>query len=251
MTVTAPTFVLLHFLGGSHRTWDAVSARLTQAGSCLAIDLPGFGDDPAATGHSVAEMADKVCEAIRGAAPPAWVLVGHSMGAKIAAAVARRAEDGESGLGGLQRMVLIAGSPPAPEPMQDEQREKMLGWFAGHADQTLAEAHDFIGQNVSKSLPGPAHEQAVADVLDAHPAAWKAWLEGGSKEDWAGRIGILQTPTLVIAGADDPELGPEGQRRLTLPHYAHARLVVLPDAKHLLPLEYPDEVSRLILEHAA
>ena len=28
----------------------------------------------------------------------------------------------------------------------------------------------------------------------AAPAAWKAWLESGAREDWCGRVGVLRTP---------------------------------------------------------
>lgn len=250
-SATPVAFMLLHYLGGSRRSWDRVVERIGRRGQCIPIDLPGFGEDPAATGHAVTEMAEVACRAIRAAAPPAWVLVGHSMGAKVAALVARRAEDGEPGLGGLRGIVLIAGSPPAPEPMDDGQRTEMLGWFDGDGPQSRAEAQGYIERNVGQALPEADHAQAVADVLSARPAAWRAWLTSGSREDWAARIGVLQTPALIIAGEDDPELGPQGQRRYTMPHYAHSRLVSLPGAKHLLPYERPDDVARLILEHAA
>jgi len=39
----------------------------------------------------------------------------------------------------------------------------------------------------------------------------------------------LQTPTLVVAGANDADLGPDAQRRLMVPHFAYVRLVMLPD----------------------
>ena len=43
----------------------------------------------------------------------------HSMGAKVGLAVAWRVEDREAGIAGL---VLLAGSPPSPEPMEEERR---------------------------------------------------------------------------------------------------------------------------------
>ena len=244
-----PVLFLIHFLGGSARAWADVERRLQNQARCIPIDMPGFGRDESTTGHSVSEMADVLADAIRAEAPRHYTLVGHSMGAKIVAVVARRAEDGEAGLEGLERIVLLAGSPPSPEPMDEEQRAEMLGWFDGDETASRNEAHGFINQNVSEKLSPDQHEQAVGDVLGAQRSGWRAWLEGGSQEDWSERVGVLQTPALILAGEDDVHLGPEGQRRFSLPHYAHGRLVTVPGAKHLLPYERPADVARLIADH--
>ncbi len=251
MSTQPATVFLLHYLGGSRRSWDGVVSRLRPRLHCAAPDLPGFGDDAAVAGYSVTAMADAVCQMVRAASPVTWLLVGHSMGAKVAAVVARRAEDGEAGLAGLRGVVAVAGSPPSPEPMQASQRDEMLTWFAGNAAQSREQATRFVGRNISAALPGPLHSQAVADAARSHPAAWRAWLEHGSQEDWSARVGVLRTPALLVAGADDTPLGPDGQRRYALPHYAQARLICLQGAKHLLPLERPDDLADLILGHAA
>ncbi len=243
------TIFFLHFLGGSARSWAAVEQRLGGKARCVAIDLLGFGAAAESEGQPVAEMAAAVREVVRAQAPRRWALVGHSMGAKVAAVVTRQAEDGVTGLSGLERIVLMAGSPPGPEPMDETQRADMLGWFAGDEGKSGAEANGYITQNVSAALSPAAHALAVQDVLRAHTAAWRAWLTAGSREDWSERVGVLQTPALVIAGADDVHLGPDGQARHTLPHYANVRLVTLPGAKHLLPGEQPDEIARLIAGH--
>jgi pimeloyl-ACP methyl ester carboxylesterase len=233
----------LHFLGGSAREWMPVVERLSGRFECAPLDLPGFGDAAEAEGYPVAEMADAVMESIRARAPASWVLAGHSMGAKVAAAVARRCEDGE--LAGLRGLVLLAGSPPSPEPMAESRRNEMQSWFAGDAAQSLGEARHFLESN-AVSLDPRLFEAAVADVLRMKRAAWLAWLSSGSREDWSARIGVLRTPALVLAGEKDEDLGPEAQRRLMLPHFAQARLQVIAKAKHLLPLEQPDEVAQLI-----
>ncbi len=243
------TVFFLHFLGGSARSWAAVEQRFGGLARCIAIDLPGFGAAAESEGRPVAEMAVAVREVVRRQAPRRWALVGHSMGAKVAAVVARQAEDGTAGLSGLERIVLVAGSPPGPEPMDETQREDMLRWFAGDEGKSEAEADGYITQNVSAALSPAAHALAVQDVLRAHTDAWRAWLTAGSREDWLERVGVLQTPALVIAGADDVHLGPDGQARHTLPHFASVRMVTLPGAKHLLPGEQPDEIARLIAGH--
>ncbi len=250
-TQPRPVLVCLHYLGGSTREWGGVARALAGSFRVLAVDLPGFGAAATVSGDSVAALADHVAGVVRQAAPGRWVLVGHSMGAKVAAVLARRSEDGEAGLGGLERLVLLAGSPPGPEPMAEARRQAMRGWFAGDPASSRAEAEAFVGANVGAPLPPKLHDQAAADVLRCRRGAWVAWLDGGSKEDWADRIGVLQTPALLVSGADDADLGPEAQRRLVAPHFARAGRAVLQGAKHLLPLERPGPVAALILNGAA
>ena len=247
MTST-PTLVFLHFLGGSTRTWAPVIAELGDGIQTLAIDLPGFGGAATAPGSTVAEMAATVADQIRAARPSSWILVGHSMGAKVSCVVARQVEDGVAGLSGLAGLVLIAGSPPSPEPMDEQKRQEMLGWFDADPATNAEQANGFIKANVTGTLPPALHAIAVEDVLRADPVRWRAWFNAGSNEDWADRVGVLQTPALILAGADDLALGPKAQAALMAPHFANVRQVDLPDAKHLLPIERADVVAKLIME---
>ncbi len=241
-----PTLFCLHFLGGSAREWASVAERLGPDVACVPIDLPGFGDAADVDGYDLAAMADHVAARIRAAAPTRWLIAGHSMGAKVALVLARRAEDGESGLEGLSGLVLFAGSPPSPEPMEEARREAMIAWIGADASTRRAEARTFIEDNVGAPLPPDRTEAAIADVLRAAPAAWRAWLAHGSREDWCARIGILRTPALIVAGSEDGDLGPEAQAALMAPHCSAARLVTLDGAGHLLPLERPEAVADLI-----
>ena len=243
-----PTLVCLHGLGGSARIWSSVADRLPSF-PCVCVDLPGFGDASALPGRTVDAMADHVAAVIRALAPLRTVLVGHSMGAKVAAVLARRSEDGEAGLEGLLRLVLLAGSPPGPEPMTGEQRATMLGWFAGDPERSRQEADGFIAQNVGDALEPILHEGAADDILRADRGAWRAWLECGSREDLSSRVGRLRTPTLLVAGGADGPLGRETQDRIAASHFERARVVAIDGAGHLLPLERPGEVARLIEDH--
>ena len=242
----SPVLVFMHFLGGSAETWKPVEERLERDHRCVRLDLPGFGAAATLDGRPVAEMADWIEAEIAGRVSGAWVLVGHSMSAKVALLIARRAADGERRLAGLSGLVLAAGSPPSPEPMPGGKREEMLGWFEGDAAQSRREADEFIQTNVSDRLPDTLHERAVADVLRMSRQAWRHWLEHGSREDLTGSIGTIDTPALLLAGADDAALGPDAQQTLTLPHLSAARLEIVEGAAHLLPMEQPDRVASLI-----
>ncbi len=244
-----PTLVFLHFLGGSADTWRQVEEALMGRFACLRLDLPGFGDAAEADGYSMAAMADRVSAQASAATSGWWVLVGHSMGAKVGLLLARRAEDGDPALTGLCGLVLAAGSPPGPEPMEDNKRAEMLGWFGGDADLSRTEADGFVHANVARALGNETHEGAVADLLRMARPAWRAWLTDGSRENLRDTVGVVRMPTLVLAGAEDSALGLLAQRRLMMPHLANARLEIVDGTAHLLPLEDPQRVAALINAH--
>ena len=237
------TVVLLHALGGSARSFDLVAERLAGI-DAVTLDLPGFGGAVEAEGFGVAEMAAGVIAAVAARTPERWMLVGHSMGGKVAAAVARAAAEGAAP-DGLSGLVLLAASPPAPEPMGERRRADMLGWLAGGPIGDR-DARAFVDANTARTLPTSLRAATAADVRRSSRRAWTAWLESGSREDWRGRVGTLPYPALIAAGADDGDLGEAAQRRLNAPHYAEAEVAVIAGAAHLLPLERPDAVAALI-----
>ena len=119
---TRPALVLMHFLGGSGREWDEVVALMGPGYRTITIDLPGFGGSAGEPGYGVEQMADAVHEVL--AKLPCYVLVGHSMSGKLALLLARREVllPAKAILG----LVLVAPSPPGPEPMGDDKRSMMM-----------------------------------------------------------------------------------------------------------------------------
>ena len=242
-----PVIFLLHALGGSARAWDGVVASLGAEFETIAIDLPGFGEARTATDLTVAGMADHVAAAVRTRAASRWLLVGHSMGGKIASIVASRALAGEPGLFGIAGVVLLAASPPSPEPMAEDRRQKMIGW-AAHGPLDDAAARAFVDGNIGKPLEAAADRLAIDDLQRASPEAWLAWLERGSREDWSTEVGKLDMPALIIVGGTDGDLGRDGQRITNAVVYPRADIAVEEGAGHLLPLERPREVAERIAE---
>ncbi len=242
-----PTLILLHALGLRGNAWQPVRDRLGGF-RCLAPDLPGFGAAADVGYRDVAGMAEIVEDIARGAGR--CVLVGHSMGGKIASVVAARAAAGAEGLADVAGVVLVAASPPGPEPMDEDRRQQMLEWVTpGPID--AAAAATFVDANCAGRLPDPLRAQAMADVQRSNPAAWRGWLEAGSREDWRDAVGVVPMPALIVAGSADGDLGEAAQRRLNLPHYPDAAVRMIADAGHLIPLEQPDRLAVLIRQFVA
>lgn len=106
------TFVGLHYWAGSGRAFQPVADLLAPDYIFLAPDLGGFGEAPMpAGGFSVDAYADEVAAFIQKHGLSRYVLVGHSMGGKIALALAARQPPGLAGV------ALLSPSPARPRFM--------------------------------------------------------------------------------------------------------------------------------------
>ncbi len=257
---------MLHWLGGSARTWDTVAAGLTARGvRCAPLSLPGFGEAADVAGYTVTAMADFVGEAVsrlRAAALAAgdddgapWFVAGHSMGGKVAAVLARRALDGAAGLENLRGLVFASPSPAGPEPMGEDKRKKAIatmGESTGDAAKDRKGAETWVDDNTGKlPLPPALRATEVEGVLGMNRTGFRHWMERGSNEDWSAAVGQLQVPALVFCGAEEEALGEAAQRAHTLPHLPEGELVVLEGAGHLAPLERPGELVERITQFLA
>jgi pimeloyl-ACP methyl ester carboxylesterase len=233
----SPTFVLMHFLGGSHRTWYPTLPWLDATHRCVALDTAGFGDAAHIDGYSVAAMADHVDRTIRERGLTDCVLVGHSMTGKVAVVLASRQPDY------LRGLVLVAPSPPGPQPMTEADRDKQRAY-----GKTRAEAEAFVDESSAVRLPDDAREVAVADAQRVNLDAWRAWVDHGSREDWSERLGTLDYPVLLVCGELDQQVpAAEEQRRTTLAAFPRGQVEIMPGAGHLMPLQTPRPLAELML----
>jgi len=116
-----PALVFLHYWGGTGRTWDLVIREVAGRHRCVAPDLRGWGEsDKKADSHDLHTRVDDVAAIIASLGLSQYILVGQSMGGKIAQILGARRSNGLKGL------VLVAPAPPVPIAAPKEQREAML-----------------------------------------------------------------------------------------------------------------------------
>ncbi|MCX6213168.1 alpha/beta hydrolase [Spirosoma sp.] len=230
------TLVFLHYFGGSALEWESVMSQLSEQYRCLAVDLRGHGDsDAPATGYSVDTMTDDISALIDSLHVQEFVLVGHSMSGKVALALAARQP------AGLRSLVLVSPSPPVPEPIPDDEREKLL---TGHGKRSSAEK---TLKNITEApVPAAVREQIIADDLRTAKPAWDAWLLEGSKEDISERMSAIDIPVHIIVGQEDRALPPDVQDKMVLPYLKNASFNTIEHAGHLLPWEVPDKLATFI-----
>ena len=228
--------VFLHYFGGSGRAWAHVAALLAERWRCVMPDLRGFGDSNGMSGpFSLNRAADDVLNLVRHLKLERWQLIGHSMGGKIALAVAARQPPG------LSRLILLAPSPPTPEPIAASKRANLL---ASQTSRTAAEkaAHESCGQ----LLPDALFQQVVDDRLRTAPAAWRWWLESGSREHLEAAMPQVVVPVQVLSGELDTDIPAAVIKREVMARLPLAKLSLITGCGHLLPLEAPLQVAQAI-----
>lgn len=237
------TVFFLPGLGFSAAAAAPLAAELGDRFRVIGIDLPGQGSAPDAANGSVTAQVDAAVATIEAEIDGGpWLLAAHSMGGKVAALVIARVFDGRAEAFGLAGAVLLAPSPPTPEPMDDDKRAEMLAWVAG-GPLGEAAAREFVSQNVASPLSAADEKAAVEQVRATSVLSWRRWLDVGSLQDVSAEIGTLDLPVTVLGGEDDDDLGSLAQSRLIADVYPRARFVSLPETGHLLPYERPAEVA--------
>jgi len=231
----SPTLVFVHYWGGTGRTWDLVAAKLSRAYRCVAPDLRGWGgsDRPAGAGdYDLDVQANDIAALITSLDLQRYVLIGHSMGGKIAQILAARRPTGLLGL------ALVASAPPTPLAVPSEQRRAILESYQSPAGIDTA-----LAILAEKPLSPELRQQVVDDSLGGSPLAKKAWTERGMSLDISGVVGSIDVPTTVIVGDADRAESVDALRRELASRIAGAQIVILPGVGHLSPLEAPNELA--------
>lgn len=232
----APTLIFLHYFGGSARTWQLVIEQLNGAAQCVAVDMRGFGESKATNNsYTLPDYAQDIAELVQKLGLTSYILVGHSMGGKVALLHAAQQPKG------LQMLVLIAPSPPTPEPMTETERSQMLETH-GSREAAL----QTIQKITAHPLPAVLLERAITDNLRSQTTAWQAWLEQGSRADITSDLTSLELPIVVIVGTADPVIPPDMVEREIVGRFKAVQLERIAEVGHLSPLEAPAQLAKII-----
>jgi pimeloyl-ACP methyl ester carboxylesterase len=245
----SPTVIFLHFWGGSAATWSLVNPLISKTYPTIALDFRGWGastgpDDR--TAYSIAALASDVEGVINALQLKSVVLVGLSMGAKVAQLVASRlcSQAGEAGRAAVLRgLVLVSPAPPTPLALPHDMREQQL-----HAYDNENSAA-FVAKNVLTSTfrTRDLLSFVVADMLRGNKWARDAWPAYAMEEDISGSIGLVAVPVLVLAASEDVVEPIERVQAEICSRFPKAGFEVLPGSGHLSPLDAPEAVAKHLL----
>ena len=237
----SPALVFVHYWGGSRRTWSEIIARLSNRFRCIALDLRGWGkSDRQTDDYSLFAQADDVAGVIESLDVKDFVLIGHSMGGKIAQILAGRRP------AGLRAVVLVAPAPPTPLHVPDAQKRSMLASYT--TPEGIGDALKVISH---RPLTIAQRLQVTEDSLGGAEPAKVAWVSEGMVLDVSKQTASVNVPVCVIAGSADQVEKEAALREAILPLVPHAKFKTIEGVGHLSPLEGPNEVAQQISDFLA
>ncbi|MBS7566497.1 alpha/beta fold hydrolase [Mucilaginibacter sp. Bleaf8] len=225
-----PVLVFLQYVGGSAQSWQWLMPLLQNHYHCIAINLPGFGGQPALAQPSIKAFASYVQTQLADLKVDRYTLIGHSMGGKIALQIA--VDDQEHG--NIERLILLTPSPPSVERMPDAEKQRML------IHPSTKEVAVTVANSTFKKLNDEKYLLAINTQNITDNLVWRWWIEGGMNHSIATQTTSLTIPITVIASENDQAVTIAMTRQDTLPNLPpHAQLITTKDIGHLFPLEDP------------
>lgn len=229
---SAVAVLFVHGWQGDRSVWSDVIAALGSDVRTIAVDLRGSGESNAAHGpYTVERFARDLRELIESLGVGPVIVVGHSMGGKVAL---RLAVDAPEAVRGLVLIAPVAAGNAGFSP-------KGEAYLRATAGDPLA-----VRGWLTRTLMDPA--SAALDRLctaaartprDATLASFESWAH----TDYAEEAKRITAPTVVIAAEQDQ---PELSKRHVAELIPGARHVVLPGAAHYAIVEQPREVADMI-----
>jgi 3-oxoadipate enol-lactonase/4-carboxymuconolactone decarboxylase len=238
----APVLVLLNSVGSTTEMWAPLVAPLAEQFRVIRIDHPGHGASPPAPAGAACSLADLgagVLAVIDELGLERVQLAGLSLGGMTGMWLAIHHPER------LARLALLCTSAYlSPETYRERAQAVRADGMAGIAEYAVSR---WITPHLAERDPDlRARLEAMVASIDAESYAQCCGAIAGM--DLRADLGRIATPTLVIAGAEDPATPPE-HAQLIAGSVATARLHIVADASHLATVEQPGRVAALLLDH--
>jgi 3-oxoadipate enol-lactonase len=232
--------VLLHAFPLDRTMWRPQLDGLAGIARVIALDLPGFGESPAAP-FTIEGVADVVAEFLtaRGVTKP--VVCGLSMGGYVALALSRSRGDDLAGLiladtrAGVDDSTTRANRTKSIALARDKGTAAVFEGMLPRvlSENTHAEKADVVAsvKAIAARQPGASAAAALAALRD--------------RPDANGGLKAIAVPTLVLVGEFDAVTPPLAAANLAA-QIRGSTLVHIPGAGHLSNLENPDAFNAAV-----
>jgi pimeloyl-ACP methyl ester carboxylesterase len=230
-----PTLVFLHGVGLDHTVWEPVTELLAGRVKVVTLDLPGHGSRaPVGADVTLADLAAGVVADLE----PGAHLIGFSLGALVAQYLA------------IQRPDLVASLTSVSSVCRRTAQER-----SAVLDRLRAAESDFAA-----SIAASLHRWYDGTEVDASRVRQtRTVLEANDPQSFvncyrvfatadaeiADQLGDISVPSLAVIGECDPGSTPEMTRRLAAA-IPNCEAVVVPGARHMLPVERPRELANAL-----
>jgi (E)-2-((N-methylformamido)methylene)succinate hydrolase len=217
--------------------WNEMAGAMSSP--VITYDLLGHGDAPALRrGSTITEFVDQLMSI----APSGSVdLIGFSLGALIAQAFALAYPDR------VRRLVLLSGvfNRTADERAAILQRVADVR-DGGYLTNVATAIDRWFCEDFAASRPdvlAAVTERMATNDVASYANAYEVFAI--ADHDLADTVARITCPTLVATGELDPRSTPAMTHALAA-RVRNGGAVIIPDARHLLPLEVPSVVAELI-----
>jgi pimeloyl-ACP methyl ester carboxylesterase len=234
--------VLLHGAGANAHWWDRLAPVLAEHFQVVALDFRGHGDSDFPEELRAGAFSDDLDALLEHLSSPEAILVGHSLGAHVAAEHAARSAK-------TPALVLLDLTRGASRTRQRATRLTL----------TLNQRYRSREEAISRFrfLPGVVRAgEETRRAVAAHSVRREADGRFGFKFDprWFGvpprsrpDLRGIRCPTLLLRGEDSALLTREGAREI-VSAIPGARLVEIPSAGHHIHIDRPNPVLMEMLE---
>ncbi len=246
------TIVLLHGAGGDHLAWRVQYPALHAAGySTLAIDLRGHGysDRPLrAADYSLERVATDVYEVLQALEIDDFIIVGHCFGGMVATMFHQAHPDLSKGYLLLDTAARAPGLPAwiaRNAPWAINATGKLLEFLPGERRRLLhADMQAFRGTGDIEPL------RLISDAEHTTLRSWMLIYRGIAQYDGVESLKTMHQPVWVVVGAEDTVFTVEDSKFIQQ-HVPGSKLVTVPGANHIIVVNNPEAVEKLILSFIA
>jgi len=236
-----PTFVWLHGFTQTRASAHQFRSILAGTNELLTLDLPGHG-----AAHEVEATLEETADLVIQALPDEPVaLGGYSFGGRVALHVAVRHPER------INRLILLGATRGIKDEVERAERRVRDEALAQRILEIGASAFldEWLAQPMFAGLPVDQTERAARNT-HAKGLASSLRLAGTGTQVWLQpALAVIDSPTLVLAGANDSKFSAEAT---AIQRGVPGALVRLIDgAGHAAQLEQPERTAAVVAEFLA
>jgi pimeloyl-ACP methyl ester carboxylesterase len=224
--------VLIHGAGGTHLHWPSAVRRLPGQ-PVYALDLPGHGKSGGLGQQTIKGYAEGVLEWMQALQISRAVIAGHSMGGAITLYLALHHAERLAGLGLISTGARLRVLPQILENAASELT------FPRAVDEIIRGSYSAAAEDQLKEL-------ARKRMMEIRPTVLHSDFLACNSFDVMEEIGKIEIPSLVLTGTEDQMTPPRYAQHL-FNQLGNARLVLVPEAGHMVILEQPERVASELL----
>ncbi len=248
-----PVLIILHGLYGASDNWMSIAKSWSNDYEIYLVDLRNHGQSPHSSVHSYEAMCNDIIELMDAQKVKKAILLGHSMGGKVAMRLAMDYPER------VNSLIVVDIAPKNYEQNKDENVAKHQKILKGmlSLDLSLLKKREDISKLLDSSINDEKTKQFIMKNLKRNKDqgfSWKLNLEtisaeilnitkGFSEEEIKKPISGF--PVLFIKGADSNYILEEDSK-LILDIFPSADIELIENAGHWIHAEQPQIISSLV-----